>query len=294
MADHKGSSIAPNLLELWCLARVLSGSASNGELEDVSSPYRCLLGRLAEMPMENRHAAFKAFVNNRSLSDADKIIKASAERDSAEPAPISVPEMNRLTARLGDLTRPNRVDRLISKNWLVRGHLNLLSPDANIGKTYFAMDLARRVLFGEHPPDSQTVTSPEGKKTLWPCEDRQQEEQLSCVTSSCVPHEADQSVSSPAGEQTKAGANAQWECDIPILGVEWLWTNNVPLEVTMMFCGDPKQGRWFVTCATWIAGWTMDVPGKAPGARFRPLADHVALHSGAAASIAGEPRDGRQ
>lgn len=71
--------------DAWTFARLLSVEAVNGELRDVSEPFRPLADYLAGMPLEARRAAWDASLVGRS--DRDQIEKAVAEENPLGPAP---------------------------------------------------------------------------------------------------------------------------------------------------------------------------------------------------------------
>ncbi len=80
--------------------------------------------------------------------------------------------------------------RFVWLNWIVRAHFTLLSSNPKIGKTRFALELAKRIWEGKEWPDGQKPTFPAGTPTLWVCGDRHQEELRDLATEYGLPNEA--------------------------------------------------------------------------------------------------------
>ena len=106
---------------------------------------------------------------------------------------IQVVQRSKLTflrrpANLGDLGNDDK-SRFVWGSWLTK-HINLLSSDPKIGKTFVMVDLARRIYQAECWPDGQEPTFPQGTKTLWICGDRHQDELRDYVEAFGLPLEA--------------------------------------------------------------------------------------------------------
>jgi hypothetical protein len=94
------------------------------------------------------------------------------------------------SAHLGDLAISQQAGRFVWKNWITRAHFTLLSSDPKIGKTHLALDLARRIYFGDQWPDGQDPTFSAGTVTLWIPGDRHQDELKDRAATFGLPPEA--------------------------------------------------------------------------------------------------------
>jgi hypothetical protein len=172
--------------DAWVFGRLLVGANCNGELAGVSEPWRPLASFLNGIQPSERLTAWQAATMLRA--DRDALIKAVADADPLAPPPAL--SAQRLTAHLGDLTGFQSAGRFVWLSWLVRSHFNLFSSDPKIGKTHVALDVARRIFFGELWPDGQAPTFPAGTKTLWVCGDRHQDELRERAAAFGLPPEA--------------------------------------------------------------------------------------------------------
>jgi hypothetical protein len=71
--------------DAWVLRRLLVGQTLNGELEEVSGPFRDIADRLAGLPPEGRQGAWNGFLDGQA--GKDDIIRALAAADPLGPAP---------------------------------------------------------------------------------------------------------------------------------------------------------------------------------------------------------------
>ena len=102
------------------------------------------------------------------------------------PAPGNAEIFSR-PAHLGDISEfMSDVDWLWI-NWIPIGRLSAVAASEGIGKTRFAMDLARRVWFGLPWPDGQPPSFPPGTPTLWICSDGQQSDLVEIARGSGMP-----------------------------------------------------------------------------------------------------------
>jgi hypothetical protein len=191
--------------DAWVIGRLLVGMSCNGELADVSEPWRPLAAVLNGMQPAERNTAWQLAMILRP--DRDALVKAVADQDPTGPPPA--PTATRLTAHLGDLANFQSAGRFIWLYWLVRGHFNLLSSDPKIGKTHVALYLAWLIYFGKPWPDGQAPTFPAGTKTLWVCGDRHQDELRERAAAFGLPPEAILLNASP--EEPYGG----WDLDNP-------------------------------------------------------------------------------
>jgi hypothetical protein len=157
--------------DAWVHRRLLSDLSLNGEIDLLSGVHKAMATYLAGIPLEGRQAAWDAMLALQS--DPGSIIMALAAVDPLGPAPVTP---KRRSAHLGDLSTANGVSRFIWPNWIVRAHFTLLSSNPKIGKTRFALELAKRIWEGKEWPDGQKPTFPAGTTTLWVCGDRHQDE----------------------------------------------------------------------------------------------------------------------
>ncbi len=158
---------------------------SIGEIDLLSGVHKAMAAYLAGIPLEGRQPAWDAMLALQS--DRDAIIMALAAVDPLGPMPATV---KRRSAHLGDLATANGVSRFIWLNWIVRAHFTLLSSNPKIGKTRFAMELAKRIWEGKEWPDGQKSTFPAGTPTLWVCGDRHQDELRDLANVYGLSHEA--------------------------------------------------------------------------------------------------------
>ncbi len=172
-------------LEAWVMRRLLADLPLKGEIDLLSGVHKAMASYLANIPLQARQAAWDAMLALQS--DRDAIIMALAAVDPLGPLPASV---KRRSAHLGDLATANGVSRFIWLNWIVRAHFTLLSSNPKIGKTRFALELAKRIWEGKEWPDGQKPTFPAGTPTLWVCGERHQEELRDLANEYGLSHEA--------------------------------------------------------------------------------------------------------
>jgi AAA domain len=158
--------------DAWTIARLLAGEPVNGELQAVSEPFRRLTEQLATLSTEARRTAFDGFLCDRR--DSDVLIKAVADVNPLGPPPEAVPLIR--PATLADLRRFMSESTWIWNLYIPSARIAGIAAFEGIGKTRFAMDLARRIWLGLEWPDGQLATFPEGTTTLWLCADGQQDE----------------------------------------------------------------------------------------------------------------------
>ena len=96
------------------------------------------------------------------------------------PAPAAASASTRCYATLEDIARIVSSQPWRWRGWIASGVLNALASDPGIGKTRFALDLARRLWFGLPWPDGQPNDLPTGSRTLWIQGDRNFAEMLQC------------------------------------------------------------------------------------------------------------------
>jgi hypothetical protein len=76
------------------------------------------------------------------------------------------------------------------RGWIADGVVNALAAEPGVGKTRFALDLARRLWHGEPWPDGQANTLPPGTRTLWVLGDRNWAEVLHTLETFGLPDDA--------------------------------------------------------------------------------------------------------
>jgi hypothetical protein len=198
--------------ELWALRRVLTGHALNGELHALSGPLRRIVEHLGGLPLDHRQGAFNGFLCGRS--DADQLVKDLADIDLTGPPPEAGPIAR--CATLADLRRLVAEVRWVWDGWLAAAVLNALAADPGTGKTVMAMDLARRLWFGEVMPDGQTNPMPERTTTLWVPGDRHHAQLIDLAGSYGLPDEAVK-FNAPPDEPT-AGLDLDDPAELAALG----------------------------------------------------------------------------
>ena len=172
--------------DAWTLRRLLCGQPLNGELASLSDPFRRLADHLAGLPGATRQAAWAGFLCGRD--DADDLTAALAAADPSGPMPEPEPGVG--CATLAHLRHLVAESNWRWAGWLVAGVLNGLAADPGTGKTVMAVDLARRLWFGEPWPDGQANPFPERTRTLWIPGDRHYAQLMELAGAYGLPDEA--------------------------------------------------------------------------------------------------------
>jgi len=172
--------------DAWTLRRLLCGYSMNGQLTSLPDPWKRMGEHLDGLPKEGRQAAWMAMLAARP--EAAELVKALEEIDPNGPAPTTVAAA--LFATLADVAKIISAQSWLWKGWLALGVLNAVAADPGVGKTRFAMDLARRLWFGLAWPDGQPATQPAGARTLWVQGDRNFAEMLQAARDFGLPDEA--------------------------------------------------------------------------------------------------------
>jgi hypothetical protein len=175
-----------NNYDAWVFRRLLAGKSRPEDLAAISASWKLLADLLDRLPERERGAAWQGHVLTRANREA--LIQAVDAQDPSAPAPEG--QTGRRIATLADLAASEGDGRFVWPGYLVKAHCNVLSSDPKIGKTHLALDLAKRIYFGQPWPDGQPPTFPEGTKTLWVCGDRHQIELWDRATAFGLPPEA--------------------------------------------------------------------------------------------------------
>jgi len=150
----------------------------NGEMASLPGELRWLAEWMNSLTVDARQVPWNKFLDGRS--DKDAIVKAVAAVDlgsaEEEEGPPSRP------ANLADLRRVMSDSRWHWEGWIPAARLTGIAAFEGVGKTRFALELARRIWFGEEWPDGQSSTFPRGTSTLWVCSDGQQDELADAAT----------------------------------------------------------------------------------------------------------------
>ena len=165
----------PTDLDCWAIAKLQFGATLNGEMEQVSKPYRELLAKANGLPVESRGLFFDGLFAG--LPDAEEVIRRVAETDP-KATPPDTTALGRTYATLEDIAKIISGQAWLWRNWLASGVLNALASEPGTGKTRFAMDIAQRLWFGLPWPDDQENTLPKESRTLWVQGDRNFAEML--------------------------------------------------------------------------------------------------------------------
>jgi hypothetical protein len=120
--------------------------------------------------------------------DRDELVDALAAIDLLAPPPVTVAATP--FATLADVARVVSAQPWLWKGWIASGVFNAVAADPGVGKTRFALDLARRIYIGESWPDNQQATLPPGTRTLWIQGDRNFAEMLQVSRDFGLPDEA--------------------------------------------------------------------------------------------------------
>ena len=170
--------------DAWAIGRSLTGESCNGYLAEVSEPLRPLVSLLEETTPTDRAAAWEAAIAARA--DRDEMLEAIAGQDPSGPPP----RITRCYATLEDIALIMSSQPWLWPGWIAEGVLNALASDPGVGKTRFALDLARRLWHGLPWPDNQPNKLPAGTRTLWIQGDRNFAEMLQCARDFGLPDNA--------------------------------------------------------------------------------------------------------
>ena len=176
------------MFNAWVLNHLLADLPLNGELDMMSPPWKGIAEQLV-----NVDAALRTTVLNALLGitpGGPEMLQSVINTDPMAPCPVVQPAAKRRAARLADLTTASGSSRFVWPNWIVRAHFTLLSSNPKVGKTRFALEVAKRIYTASLWPDGQPATFPAGTPTLWVCGDRHQEELRDLATEYGLPHDA--------------------------------------------------------------------------------------------------------
>ena len=152
--------MVPSPRHAWTLRSLLCGKPINGELEELLPPFQAIGHRLATLRLEDRQAAWEAFLDGQV--DRDGIIQAVAETDPEGPAP-EPPREPGSTARNGQRGEPVEPDLPI----LPEGTRVKVLDRGNFG--FVAADLGNRVAVHFTSTDGKEATPVLPKSLLcWP------------------------------------------------------------------------------------------------------------------------------
>ncbi len=76
------------------------------------------------------------------------------------------------------------------EGWIPATRIVGIAAGEGVGKTRFALDLARRIFLGLEWPDGQPPSYPAGTKTLWVCADGHHDEIADALPSLGLPDDA--------------------------------------------------------------------------------------------------------
>jgi hypothetical protein len=173
-------------LDAWTLARVVANQPLNGEMHDMTEPFRSMAAHLEGINGKSRQAAWLAMLAARP--EAPELVKAMAAVDPLGPAPPSPAAAT--FATLADVAKIVSAQPWLWTGWLALGVLNALAADPGVGKTRFTLDINRRLWFGLPWPDGQPATLPAGTRTLWVQGDRNFAEMLQAARDFGLPDDA--------------------------------------------------------------------------------------------------------
>lgn len=176
--------------DAWALAWLLNAAPNAQPAPDlalVSVGFAPLARHLAELPSEGRMSAWSAMLAGRE-ADRDAIIRAVVDADPLGPPPEVEPPMR--PANLGDVRRRMAQEQWLWEGWLPKSRIAGISAAEGVGKTRFAMDLARRIWFGLEWPDGQKATLPSETPTLWICSDGQQDDLVTMAQAFGMPEDS--------------------------------------------------------------------------------------------------------
>jgi hypothetical protein len=172
--------------DCYAIAKLQAAQPLNGELAVMSPEWRPLGDCLASVPAKRRRKTLEVALLLRP--DRDAIAKAISDIDLTKSPPALT--ATRCYATLEDIARIVSNQPWLWNEWIASGVLNALASDPGIGKTRFALDLARRLRFALPWPDNQTNNLPAGSRTLWIQGDRNFAEMLQAARDFGLPDDA--------------------------------------------------------------------------------------------------------
>ena len=173
--------------DAYALSRTLVGLEVNGDTEALPEAIRRFTTIYQELPDEVRGLAWEAFLAARE--DRDELVKAVTDAVPEGPPP-EADEILVRPASLADLQEQTDDSRWLWKGYIPSGQLSGIAAFEGVGKTRFAIDLARRIYRNSLWPDGQPPTFPKGTPTLWVCSDGQQDEVKATAKAFGMPDEA--------------------------------------------------------------------------------------------------------
>ena len=141
---------------------------------------------MAEKVTEARQTVLDGFLCGRANPEA--IIKTLADVDPEGPPPEADPPAR--PANLADVRKVMSESQWLWDLYIPAARIAGIAAFEGVGKTRFAMDLARRIWFGLPWPDGQPATFPERTPTLWVCADGQQDDLAAAAEAFGMPDEA--------------------------------------------------------------------------------------------------------
>jgi hypothetical protein len=186
--------MAIDSFDAWVLARAAAGQPLDGDVDALAEPYKAMAEHLAGLDVQDLTIAWPAMLAGRP--DRDELVMALMAVNPMGEAPPREPAET--FATLADVAKVVSTEQWLWKGWIALGVLNAVAADPGIGKTRFAMDLARRLWLGLPWPDGQPNTRPAGTKTLWVQGDRNFAEMLQLVRDYGLPEDAVALGSGPA------------------------------------------------------------------------------------------------
>jgi len=178
----------PDPLVCWGLARLLSDSPINGELDAVAGPYRRLLDYLTGLPTGERLGAFNGFLMRETSEEEAAVIKAVAGQNPKGLPPLVATGPRFATA--ADVRRIQANIRWTCEGWIPAARVVGVAAPEGAGKTRFGLDLCRRVWHGLPWHDGQAMTLPLRTPSLWLCSDGQHDEIIDTLPAFGLPDES--------------------------------------------------------------------------------------------------------
>ena len=158
----------------------------NGELANLSAPCRDIATYLATLPLADRLAPWRGFLC--SVPDRDAVIQAIAGARPTDPPPPL--ETAHRPANAADLKTAIEGIKWAWELWIPLGRVSGIAAPEGIGKTRFALDLARRAYLGLPAPDGRPMNIPAGSASMWICGDGHQDELAEAARAMGIPLEA--------------------------------------------------------------------------------------------------------
>jgi hypothetical protein len=187
--ERVGGRLIISPFDAWVFSRLLAiDEGLNGELANVSAPFRAIVGYLVSRPLADRLPPWEGYLCG--VPDPDALVRAIADANPLDPPPPLETLGARRPANAADLKTAAEGVKWLWEGWIPLGRVSGIAAFEGTGKTKLALDLARRVYLGLPAPDDQPLNIPAGSPSLWICGDGHQDELADAARKMGIPLES--------------------------------------------------------------------------------------------------------